>query len=96
MAHPQVADGGDGLQKWRVVANVLHKQLQIPNKGGSPASGLGKGLTTSHCKKNSLFEMLQSLILGWILCLEDLGIDGKIIKTGLKGVDWMHLAEDRN
>jgi len=26
MARPRVADGGDGLQIWRVVANVLNKQ----------------------------------------------------------------------
>jgi hypothetical protein len=34
--------------------------------------------------------------------LEDLGVDGKIIntrmdlgETGLEGVDWMHLAQDK-
>jgi hypothetical protein len=26
MAHRQVADGGDGLQIWRVAANILSKQ----------------------------------------------------------------------
>jgi hypothetical protein len=26
MAHPQVADGGDGLQIWKVAANILNKQ----------------------------------------------------------------------
>jgi hypothetical protein len=26
MARPQVADGGDGLQEWRVAANVLNMQ----------------------------------------------------------------------
>jgi hypothetical protein len=26
MACPQVADGGDGLEMWRVAANILHKQ----------------------------------------------------------------------
>jgi hypothetical protein len=26
MAHPQVADGGDALQLWRVAANILNKQ----------------------------------------------------------------------
>jgi hypothetical protein len=26
MVHPQVADGGDGLQIWRVAANILNKQ----------------------------------------------------------------------
>jgi hypothetical protein len=27
MVHPQVADGGDVLQIWRVAANILNKQL---------------------------------------------------------------------
>jgi hypothetical protein len=26
MARPQVADGGDGLEIWRVTANILNKQ----------------------------------------------------------------------
>jgi hypothetical protein len=26
MARPQVADGGDGLQMWKVAANILNKQ----------------------------------------------------------------------
>jgi hypothetical protein len=48
---PQVADG-DGLQIWRVASNILNKQLQTADKGcGSPAWGLGKGLTASHHKK---------------------------------------------
>jgi hypothetical protein len=48
MARPQVADGGDGLQIWRVAANILNKQ---PTRGGPPAWGLGVGLTTPHRKK---------------------------------------------
>jgi hypothetical protein len=31
MARPQVADGGDGLQIWRVAATMLNKQSQIAN-----------------------------------------------------------------
>jgi len=26
MAHPRVTDGGDGLQIWKTVANILNKQ----------------------------------------------------------------------
>jgi hypothetical protein len=33
MARPQVADGGDGLQIWRVAANILNKQSQTADKG---------------------------------------------------------------
>jgi hypothetical protein len=33
MPHPQVADGGDGLQVWRVAANILNKQSRTAGKG---------------------------------------------------------------
>jgi hypothetical protein len=33
MANPQVADGGDGLQVWRVSTNVLNKYLRTADKG---------------------------------------------------------------
>jgi hypothetical protein len=35
MASPQVGDGGDGLQIWRVAANILNKQSWTVNKGWS-------------------------------------------------------------
>jgi hypothetical protein len=28
MVHPWVVDGGDGLQIWRVAADILNEQLQ--------------------------------------------------------------------
>jgi hypothetical protein len=28
VACPQVADGGDGIQMWRVAVNILNKQLR--------------------------------------------------------------------
>jgi hypothetical protein len=40
MAYPQVADGEDGLQIWRITANIFNKQLQRADKGGHPAGGL--------------------------------------------------------
>ncbi|KAJ4429759.1 hypothetical protein ANN_21963 [Periplaneta americana] len=51
MARPQVAARGDGLQIWRVGANILNKQPWPADKGGFPAWGLGEGLTTHHVKK---------------------------------------------
>jgi hypothetical protein len=42
MAHSGVVDGGDGLQIWGIVANVL-----TTDKGW----GLGEGLTNSHRTK---------------------------------------------
>jgi hypothetical protein len=51
LARPQVADGGDGLQIWRVAANILNKQSQAADKGWPSNLGLGVGLTTPHCKR---------------------------------------------
>jgi len=39
MAHPQVADGGNGLKVWRVAANILNKQLWTAAKGWSSSLG---------------------------------------------------------
>jgi hypothetical protein len=46
MARPQVADGGDNLQVWRVAVNILNKQSQTANRGGPPAS-VGHGANNS-------------------------------------------------
>jgi len=47
MARPRVADGGDGLQIWRVAANKWNKQSRTAEKGGSPAWGLDEGANNS-------------------------------------------------
>jgi hypothetical protein len=44
MAHLQVVDRGEGLQTWRVAVNIQLK------KGGPPAWGIGKSLTTATSK----------------------------------------------
>jgi hypothetical protein len=51
MARPQVADGGDGLQIWRVAANILNKQSRKADRGGPPSWGLGVEVTTHHLNK---------------------------------------------
>ncbi|KAJ4437102.1 hypothetical protein ANN_17237 [Periplaneta americana] len=44
MARPQVADRGDGLQIWRVAANVLNKESRTADKGcAPPALKFGEG-----------------------------------------------------
>jgi hypothetical protein len=43
MARPQIADGGDGLQIWRVAANILNKRPRQPTRGGPPDWGVGRG-----------------------------------------------------
>jgi hypothetical protein len=40
---PQVVDGRDGLQIWRVAANILNKQSRTPNRGWSSSLGVGQG-----------------------------------------------------
>jgi hypothetical protein len=60
MARPRIADGGDGLQIWRILANILNKKSQTTDKGWSSSLVLGKGQTTPHCKKkkmNSVFGL---------------------------------------
>jgi hypothetical protein len=47
MACPWVADGGSGLQIWRVTANILNKQLKTANMGQSSSMEVGKGANNS-------------------------------------------------
>jgi hypothetical protein len=42
MARPRVADGGDGLQIWRVGANILDKKSRTADKGLSSRLGIGR------------------------------------------------------
>jgi hypothetical protein len=41
MARPRVADRGDGLQIWRVSANMLNKQSRTAESGWSSSLGVG-------------------------------------------------------
>jgi hypothetical protein len=47
MARPQVADGGDGFQIWRVAANILNKQSRAVDEGWSSSLGIGRGANNS-------------------------------------------------
>jgi hypothetical protein len=68
MARPQVADGGDSLQIWRVAANILNKQSRTAGTGWSSSLGVGPGLTAPHRKTpNLLSNVLKSLGRGRIL-----------------------------
>jgi len=42
VARPQVVDGGDGLQIWRVVANILNKQSKRADRSWSSSFGVGR------------------------------------------------------
>jgi hypothetical protein len=52
-------EGRDGLQAWKVAANILKKQSGHSTRGDSLVWGLGKGLTTHHCKKSARYKMLH-------------------------------------
>jgi hypothetical protein len=41
-ARPWVADGWDGLQHWRLAANILNKQLWTNDKVWSSSWGVGR------------------------------------------------------
>jgi hypothetical protein len=58
MARPQVAYGGDGLQMWRVAANIFEKIRGQPTRCGPPFRMLGVGLTTHYHKQLFCYEML--------------------------------------
>jgi hypothetical protein len=47
MGRPQVADGEDSLQFWRVAANILNKQSRTADKGWSSSLGVGRGANNS-------------------------------------------------
>jgi hypothetical protein len=72
-ARPQVADGGDGLQIWRVATNILNKQSRTADNGWSSSLMSGMGLTTPYRKKKACYEMSQrASVLGRILWINDL------------------------
>jgi hypothetical protein len=47
MAGPQVVDGRDDLQIWRVAVNILNKQSQKADKGLSSGLGVRCGANNS-------------------------------------------------
>jgi hypothetical protein len=51
VACPQVADKEDSLQIGRLAVNILKRQPQTAGKRWPSACGLGRRLTTPHCKK---------------------------------------------
>jgi hypothetical protein len=64
----QVADGEDGLQMWRVAANIPNKQSRTADKGWSSSLGVGRGANNSSPQKISLLRNVRlGLGLGWIL-----------------------------
>jgi len=44
MAHPWVADGGNGLHIWKITVNILNSQLQTADNMWSCSMGGGQGV----------------------------------------------------
>jgi hypothetical protein len=65
MESPQVADGGNGLQIWKIVANILNKQSPTADKGWSSRSGVGdnnsplKNKRLTKCQKSILINIYK-------------------------------------
>jgi hypothetical protein len=47
LGHGGSSDGGDGLQTWKVAANVVNKQSRTADKGWSPSLRVGRASNTS-------------------------------------------------
>jgi hypothetical protein len=56
MARPQVVDGGERLQKWKVAVNILNNESRTADKGQSTSLGVGVGLTTPYGKQSNLLR----------------------------------------
>jgi hypothetical protein len=61
MARPQVADGGDAFQIWRVAANILNKQSRTADRWWPSGLGVGRGKHPPTVKK---MYVLQSIYKG--------------------------------
>jgi hypothetical protein len=70
MAPPEVADGGDDLQMWRVAVNILNKQLRTADKGWSSSLGV-EGLTTPY-RKNQLVTKCHKRPRIWMHLAQDM------------------------
>jgi hypothetical protein len=85
-ARPQVADGGDALQVWRVAANILNKLSQTVDNEWSSSFRVGRGAN------NEVLQMASDLMASTVqvssaeFCMhfssrhwEDEDVDGRII-----------------
>jgi hypothetical protein len=60
MARPQVADGEDGVQIWRIAVNIRNNQSRDSRQGVVPSLGVTE-LTTLYSKKHTLQNVTNCL-----------------------------------
>jgi hypothetical protein len=59
LARPQVADGENGLQIWRIASNISNKQSRTADRGWPSSLGVGRGLTAQNFKTSYLLRCVQ-------------------------------------
>jgi hypothetical protein len=91
MVHPQVADGGDGLQIWRVAVNILNKQSCTADRGWSSSLGFGRGggLTTPTIKHLICYKIYTT-------ALDQDGFFGKMTQAPKNGYQIWHLESEES
>jgi len=60
MTRHELADGGNGLQVWRVTANILNKQLRTSDKGGPLPWMPDEAVTIPNRKKLPCYETFHT------------------------------------
>jgi hypothetical protein len=99
MARPRVTDRGDGLQIWRVAANMLNKQSRTADSGWSSSLGVGRG-ANSPPPQNSIFVTNHYAqprnTTDYLAQPKHRKMDIDLGEIGLGCVDWIRLAQDRD
>jgi len=101
MVRLRVVDGGDGLQIWRVAANILNKPSRKADKSWSFYLGFGREANKSLPLKNIslLRNITQGLEIGQIIFndLLRIGTSCELLRTlwwafgfhGGRGISWL-------
>jgi hypothetical protein len=96
VAHPHVADRGEGLQIQRVAVNIFNKQSRIVDKGWS-ILGVGRGdeLSPKNMLRNVTKRIGPGLILWQELSNEKRTWDLGLREIGIDGANRIRLNQDR-
>jgi hypothetical protein len=89
-ARPQVADGGDGLQIWKVAANIMNKQSRTTDKGRSSSLGVERGANNPSTSESNMLRSVSKLRRKW----ED-SINVDFRETGIDGgtgFSWLRIG----
>jgi hypothetical protein len=62
IAPSQVTDGGDGLQTWRVSANILNEQSRTADRGWPSSFGVGRDTNNPQLSKVARKEIFNTVL----------------------------------